>query len=71
MDAAHEHRELLAAPACDDRVAGQGGVETGRGDEHVVPGLMPVRVVRALEMVDIEQEQPERLVVCSGDRALE
>ena len=60
--ARHEHRELLAAPAPDRRVLRQSRPHARDDrDQHVVARLVPVGVVRALEVVDVEQEQAERL----------
>ena len=70
--ARHEHRELLATPAPDRRVLRQSRPHARDDrDQHVVARLVPMGVVRALEVVDIEQEQAERLRFGRQDGVLE
>ena len=69
----HHDGELLTADARDD-VAGPDDARELAGDlaQHGIAGCMPVGVVRALEVVDVEEQQPECLARARGlERGLE
>jgi hypothetical protein len=57
---AEEHDVLVSPPAGDDvQIAGAGLHHPGRLDEELAPHQMPVGVVDALEVVEVEEEQAE------------
>lgn len=61
-----EGAELLAAEACHQIVGAQHAFRgLGDGDEDLVAGIMAERVVDALEMVDIEHDDRERLLLAA------
>ncbi len=59
----HDDPELLAAEPADD-VRGPHGLaeDVGERDENLVAGAVPVDVVDALEVVDVEHEDGDRVV---------
>ncbi len=55
-------RELVAAQACHDVAVARGGPQRGGGlAEHPVAAEVPVDGVRALEVVEVDQDQSERV----------
>jgi hypothetical protein len=59
----HDHAELLAAEAADDvRGADDPAEEVGELDEHDVADAVAVDVVHALEVVEVEHEDGDRVV---------
>ena len=60
---AHDHAELLAAEPADDVVRPNAGAKrVGERAEKLVADTVPVHVVDALEVVDVEHEHRDRLV---------
>ncbi len=67
----HDHAELLAADAADDVRAAHGVARDARDlDEHLVAGTVAVDVVDALEVVEVEHEDRDRVVRARGPRQL-
>ena len=67
----HDHAELLAAQAADDVGDPERRPEQLRElDEHLVAGPVPVHVVHALEVVDVEHEHGDRVVRAARARQL-
>jgi hypothetical protein len=59
--------ELVAPDARDDRLLGQDRAQAAGGfDQHRVAHLVAVKVVGALELVEIEHEQGDGLVLAAG-----
>ena len=62
-----QHGELFPTVAADDvNCAGLIDERLRDGAQHVVAGLMPVRVVDALEVVDVQHEERDGTVVADG-----
>ncbi len=61
IGARQDHREFVAAEADHDRIGGHRlGDPSGEGGEGPVAGLVAERVVDGLEIVEIDEQQPDR-----------
>ena len=66
-----DHRELLAAEPADDVGAAHGLRQLARErTEHLVAGAVPVHVVDALEVVDVEHQHRDGVVNAAGTAQL-